>query len=125
MKIADPILLNLFMRDNEKCNITHAPSTCLSGTQFSIQNVFESLIPKDQKNITTLEFLDKKTKCADMTNLLGMNLRSNRNEHSFSEFRILYCFINSGKFVLAITLARLGFFIVSSAGYVRNNIRHI
>ena len=29
MKIA--VLLSLFMRDNEKCNISHAPSTGLSG----------------------------------------------------------------------------------------------
>ena len=35
MKIADPVLLSLFMRDNEKCNIFHAPSSGLSGTQFS------------------------------------------------------------------------------------------
>ena len=25
MKIADPVLLSLFMRDNEKCNISHDP----------------------------------------------------------------------------------------------------
>ena len=39
MKIADPLLLSLYMRDNEKCNISHVPSTGLSGTQFSILNV--------------------------------------------------------------------------------------
>ena len=39
MKIADPVLLNLFMRGNEKCNISHAPGTGLSGIQFSILNV--------------------------------------------------------------------------------------
>ena len=53
MKTADPVLLSLFMRDNEKCNISHAPSTGLSGTQFSILNVWESLIPKDQKKYNT------------------------------------------------------------------------
>ena len=30
MKIADSVLMSLFVRDNEKCNISHA----LSGTQF-------------------------------------------------------------------------------------------
>ena len=46
--------LSLFMRDNGKCNIFHAPSTGLSGIQFSILNVFESLIQKDQtKNNNT------------------------------------------------------------------------
>ena len=54
MKIADQALLSRFMRDNEKCNISHAPSTGLNGTQFSILNVLKSLIPKDIKNITTL-----------------------------------------------------------------------
>ena len=43
MTIADLILLNLFMTDNEKCNISHAPSTGLCGTQFSMLNVLESL----------------------------------------------------------------------------------
>ena len=55
MKIADPVLLSLFMRDNERCNISHAPSTGLSGTQFSILNVLEALIPKDQKNNNNTE----------------------------------------------------------------------
>ena len=51
MKIAASVLLSLFMRDNETCNISHG----LTGTQFSIINVFESLITKDQKKyITTL-----------------------------------------------------------------------
>ena len=54
MKNEDSVFLNLFMRDNEKCNISHAPSTALSGIQFTILNVSESLIPKDQKNMTTL-----------------------------------------------------------------------
>ena len=35
MKVADSVLLSLFMRDNEKCNISHAPSTGLSGIKFS------------------------------------------------------------------------------------------
>ena len=48
MKIAEAVLLSLFMKDNEKCNISHAPNTGLSGTQFSILNVLESLMPKDQ-----------------------------------------------------------------------------
>ena len=48
MKIAGSVLLSLFMRENEKCNISHAPSTGFSGTQFSILNVLESLIPKDK-----------------------------------------------------------------------------
>ena len=52
MKIADSVLLNRFMRDNENCNISQAPSTGLSSIQLSILNVLESLIPKDQKNIT-------------------------------------------------------------------------
>ena len=36
----DPVLLSLFMRDNEKFNISHAPTpiTGLSGIQFSILN---------------------------------------------------------------------------------------
>ena len=51
MKIADLIILSLFMRDNENCNISHAPSTDLSGCQFSII-LLESLDPKDQKNYT-------------------------------------------------------------------------
>ena len=42
MKIADSVLLSLSMRDNEKCNISHDPSTDL-GYEL------ESLIPKDQK----------------------------------------------------------------------------
>ena len=42
--------------DKEKCNIPHAPSTALSGIQFSILNVLKLLIPKDQKNITTLKW---------------------------------------------------------------------
>ena len=33
MKTADPFLLGLFMRDNEMCNISHAPG--LIGIQFS------------------------------------------------------------------------------------------
>ena len=37
------------MRDNERCNISHAPSTGLSSIQFSILNLLESLIPKAQK----------------------------------------------------------------------------
>ena len=36
VKLADSVLLSLF--NNEKCNISHAPSTGLSGIQFSILN---------------------------------------------------------------------------------------
>ena len=36
MKIADSVLLNLFMIDNERGNISLTPYTCLSGIQFSI-----------------------------------------------------------------------------------------
>ena len=36
MKNTDPVLLCLFMSDNEKCNISHAPSTGFSGIQFSV-----------------------------------------------------------------------------------------
>ena len=39
----------LCMRENEKWNISHAPSTSLRVIQFPILNVLESLIPKDQK----------------------------------------------------------------------------
>ena len=41
-------LLSLFMRDNEKCNISPAPSTGLSDIQFSILNVLESMTPKEK-----------------------------------------------------------------------------
>ena len=51
MKIADSVLFSLFMRDNEKCNISHA----LSGIQCSILNVLESLIPKNQKKYDITE----------------------------------------------------------------------
>ena len=44
----------------QKCNISHAPSTGLSKTQFSILNVLEPLIPKDQKNITTLRLKSRR-----------------------------------------------------------------
>ena len=54
MKIADSILLR-FMRDNEMCNISYAPSTGLSGIQFSILNVLESLIAKDQTKYNNTE----------------------------------------------------------------------
>ena len=55
MKIADLILLSLFIRYNEKYNIAHAPTTVLSGTQFSILNVLQSLIPKNQKKCNNTE----------------------------------------------------------------------
>ena len=42
---------SLFMRDNEKCDISHYPSTGLRCTHFSVLKVFELLITKDQKNI--------------------------------------------------------------------------
>ena len=56
IKIATSAISSLFMKDNEKCNISHAPSTGLSSIQFSMLNVLESLIPKDQKNIPTLRW---------------------------------------------------------------------
>ena len=43
------------MKDNEKCNIFHAPSTGLSGIQFWTLNVLESMIPKDKKKYNTTE----------------------------------------------------------------------
>ena len=55
MKIADLVLLSLFMRANEKCN----PSTGLSGTEFSILNELKSLIPKDQKKYNNTELEEK------------------------------------------------------------------
>ena len=55
MKIADLVLLCLFMRNNEKCNISHAPSTGISDIQFSILNVLDSLIPIDQKKYNSTE----------------------------------------------------------------------
>ena len=55
VKIADSVLLSLLMRDNEMCNTSQASSTDLiSGIKFSTLEILESLIPKDQKNITTL-----------------------------------------------------------------------
>ena len=55
MKIADPVLSSLFVKDNEKCNISHAPSNGFkSGIQFSILNVLKSLITRLEQNITTL-----------------------------------------------------------------------
>ena len=50
MKIGDPVF-SLFMRVNESATSLMAHSTGLSGTQFSILNVLELLIPKDLKNI--------------------------------------------------------------------------
>ena len=56
MKIADSVLLSLFMRDNGKCNISHAHYHRLeTGIQFSILKVLESLIPKDQKKYKNTE----------------------------------------------------------------------
>ena len=55
MKIADSVSLSLFIRDNEKCNISHAPNIGLSGIQFSMLYVLVPLTPKDQRtrqNIT-------------------------------------------------------------------------
>ena len=52
MKIADSVLLSL-SRDNG--NNSHALSTGLNGIQFLILNVFESLIPKDQKKYNNTE----------------------------------------------------------------------
>ena len=39
IKITDSVLSSLFMRYNGKCNIYHAPSTGLSGIQFSTLHV--------------------------------------------------------------------------------------
>ena len=43
------------MRDNEKCNISQAPSPGLRGTQFSMLNVWGSL----KKPYTTIVFVIK------------------------------------------------------------------
>ena len=37
MKIADPVLSSMFVKDNEKCNISHAPSTGIK-KRYSILN---------------------------------------------------------------------------------------
>ena len=53
IKIADSVLLSLFMRNNKKSATSLTPhSTGLSGIQISIPNVLKLLIPKVQ-NITT------------------------------------------------------------------------
>ena len=41
MKIAESVLLKLFVRYNENCIISHAPSTGLGGIQYSILNVLQ------------------------------------------------------------------------------------
>jgi hypothetical protein len=55
-RITDSVWLSLYIREMNTCNIPHAPSTGLSGTQFSTLIVLASMIPKDQKNITTLKW---------------------------------------------------------------------
>ena len=78
MKIADPILLSLFMRDNEKCNISHAPS----GIQFPILNVLESLIPKDQKKYNNTEMKSGRlfTAATQHLTLAVVNIKSNQRK---------------------------------------------
>ena len=58
MNIIDSVLLCLFMRYNERCNISQPPPTTgLSDIQSSILNVLQSFITKDQKNnIRTLRW---------------------------------------------------------------------
>ena len=34
MKISDTVLLSQFMRDNEKCNISHAPARAVLNSQY-------------------------------------------------------------------------------------------
>jgi hypothetical protein len=45
------------MADIEKCNISYPPipSSGFSDILFSTLNVLQSMIPKDQKNMTTLK----------------------------------------------------------------------
>ena len=47
------------MRENEKWNLSHVPSTGLIVIQFSILHVLESLIPKDQNKKTTLRWSER------------------------------------------------------------------
>jgi hypothetical protein len=57
MKIADSVWLNLYMRDNEKVqhpSRPQAPVWVVLSSQHLI--VLASMIPKDQKNITTLNW---------------------------------------------------------------------
>ena len=50
MKIGDSVLFSLFMRVNISATFLTTPSTGLSGIQFPILNILESLIPKDRHN---------------------------------------------------------------------------
>jgi hypothetical protein len=44
LKIEDPFVLSLFMKDNDRCT-SHAPSTDLSGIQHSSILVLKSFVP--------------------------------------------------------------------------------
>ena len=55
MKKYENCRLGFFERDNEKRNISYAPSTSLRGIQSSILNVLKSLNPKDQKKYNNTE----------------------------------------------------------------------
>ena len=49
MKITNWVLLNLFMRDNEECNVSHAPWQRLKLYTIFKLHVLEPLCPKDQE----------------------------------------------------------------------------
>ena len=55
MEITHSVLFSLFMRDNEwkvQFNISHAPSSGLSGIYFTILNVWSHWSRRTRKNIT-------------------------------------------------------------------------
>jgi hypothetical protein len=83
MKTTHSVWLSLYMRDNEKCYIPNAPSTGLSGTQFSTLNSAGIKVPekydntevKDQINIYTLKWSNvcmSKSQVDIMRNVLFM-----------------------------------------------------
>jgi len=51
-KTASSVVLKLFNSGNERCHTTDAPLR-MSGTPFLNVNNIQSIIPEDQKNITT------------------------------------------------------------------------
>ena len=55
MKIADSVLLSVFMRENERCNISHTPSTNLSGIQFSILITIGVIDPEEPEKYNNTE----------------------------------------------------------------------
>ena len=82
MKIADSALsvyrLSLFM-EIMKSATSHTPSTGLSGIQFSILNVLESLIAKDQKKYNNTEMKSGRLFYGRHT---GLNIRCCEYKHS-------------------------------------------